>query len=584
VEKNELKWSSLRGMIPLAPASLLVAFCSIVIGILLYGKDPTHVINRIVLLLSAVLFYWGFTEFEYLQASDVHLALFWMRLGAFWYMVPAMILHFSVVYANIRLRRVVLYSLTYAPAILLSFFDASGTLYQPVMRPWGWDQAYNYLGYVVLLWPVLASIAALLILNLRYRNAKTPEEKTGAVYILFGFLVPIATGISSGVLLPAFSIEVPDLTMPTAAIGFLLIGYAVSRYGVYVLTASAAAQDILSTMADALFLVNSTGEIVVSNTAASRVFEYEESELTGKTLNCLTRDSSTVAALISDNSFRNFETDLETKRGRAIPVSVSKSVIKTKGGNLAGCILICRDITERKRTGELLLKTERLAAIGETTAMVGHDLRNPLQAIVSTVYLAKKKLESPPEPSIEPAAKSSLVDMLETIEGESQYMNKIVSDLQDYSAPLKAELAQIDMESFVKETLSKMRIPKNVKVSLTVSEPLPRVMIDPPMMRRVFTNLILNAIQALPDGGELRIVVSREGEDLLVAFKDTGVGISEENMDKLFSPFFTTKAKGQGLGLPVCKRLVEAHGGSITVESKPREGSTFTVKLPLIKS
>jgi two-component system sensor histidine kinase HydH len=108
-------------------------------------------------------------------------------------------------------------------------------------------------------------------------------------------------------------------------------------------------------------------------------------------------------------------------------------------------------------------------------------------------------------------------------------------------------------------------------------------MIDPAVMRRVFTNLIMNAIQAMPNGGELGIDLYGTDEFLFVAFKDTGVGIPEENMGKLFNPFFTTKAKGQGLGLPVCKRLVEAHDGRITVESKPGEGSTFTVELPIVK-
>ena len=241
------------------------------------------------------------------------------------------------------------------------------------------------------------------------------------------------------------------------------------------------------------------------------------------------------------------------------------------------------DITERKRMEARLAESQRLAGIGEAAAMVGHDLRNPLQGIVSTVYLAKKKLESSPEPSKEAAVEPGLVDMLETIENEAEYMDKIVSDLQDYAAPLKTEPEPVEMEPLVKDTLSKVRIPQNVKVSFKVSEPLPTVMIDPVVMRRVFTNLITNAIQAMPDGGELTVDLSRTEEHLFVSFRDTGVGIPEEKVDKLFNPFFTTKAKGQGLGLTVCKRLVEACDGRITVESKLGEGSTFTVKLPFIK-
>jgi PAS domain S-box-containing protein len=268
--------------------------------------------------------------------------------------------------------------------------------------------------------------------------------------------------------------------------------------------------------------------------------------------------------------------------GTSFPALVYTAPI-TREGKTAGVRGIAIDITERKRMEARLAESQRLATIGETTAMVGHDLRNPLQAIVSTIYLAKRKLESPPQPSREAAVKPGLVDMLETIENEAEYMNKIVSDLQDYATPLKTEPKPVEMEPLVKDTLSKIRIPQNVKVSFKVSKPLPTVMIDPAMLRRVFSNLIMNAIQAMPDGGGLEIDMYGTDESLFIAFKDMGMGIPEENMGKLFNPLFTTKAKGQGLGLPVCKKLVEAHNGRITVESKPGEGSTFTVKLPFIK-
>jgi PAS domain S-box-containing protein len=258
-------------------------------------------------------------------------------------------------------------------------------------------------------------------------------------------------------------------------------------------------------------------------------------------------------------------------------------VIRDAAGKPVEVMGYWTDVTERKRMEAELADARRLAVIGETAAMVGHDLRNPLQAIVSTVYLAKRELESQIEPSKKPAVKPGLVAMLETIENESQYMNKIVSDLQDYATPLKTEPKPVQMESLVRDTLLKIRIPQNVKVSFKVSETLQTVTVDPAVMRRVFSNLIMNTIQAMPNGGELTIDLSRTEEHLLVSFRDRGVGIPEENLGKLFNPFFTTKSKGQGLGLPVCKKLVEAQNGRITVESKPGEGSTFTVKLPLVK-
>jgi len=285
---------------------------------------------------------------------------------------------------------------------------------------------------------------------------------------------------------------------------------------------------------------------------------------------------------IRDKKTMNWEEATDYPTGRKIG-EVTVTPIPDANGHCTRLVGAVHDITERRQMEARLVEAQRLAAIGETTAMVGHDLRNPLQAIVSTVYLAKRELESQIEPSKKPAVKPGLVAMLETIENESQYMNKIVSDLQDYATPLKAEPKPVQMESLVRDTLLKIRIPQNVKVSFKVSEALQTVTVDPAVMRRVFSNLIMNAIQAMPNGGELAIDLSRTEEHLLVSFRDTGVGIPEENLGKLFNPFFTTKSKGQGLGLPVCKKLVEACDGRITVESKPGEGSTFTVKLPLVK-
>jgi len=238
------------------------------------------------------------------------------------------------------------------------------------------------------------------------------------------------------------------------------------------------------------------------------------------------------------------------------------------------------DITEHKAMEARLAEARRLATIGEAAAMVGHDLRNPLQAIITGVYLGRKGYESLPPEYAKVAEEYGLVKWLSLVEGEIEYMDKIVSDLQDYAVPLKPDLSQVNIAQLLKDALSKRQIPSNVNLSVHVDEGL-QLMIDSDLMKRVFSNLITNAVQAMPKGGELAIDASKSDEEALVSFHDTGVGIPQEDFSKLFSPFFTTKAKGQGLGLPVCKRLVEAHGGEITVESRLGEGTTFTVTLPM---
>jgi signal transduction histidine kinase len=236
--------------------------------------------------------------------------------------------------------------------------------------------------------------------------------------------------------------------------------------------------------------------------------------------------------------------------------------------------LIDERTKELKEAQEKLLKSQKLAAIGEVAAMVGHDLRNPLQAIVNTLYLAEKNLMSPSDYVL-------INERLETIKSQVEYMNKIVSDLQDYSRPLNPQLVETDISNLIDDMLLSVTLPENIRVSVQVGEAFPSLKVDPTMIKRVLTNLVTNAQQAMPDGGQLTIKLSKTGETVLISVQDTGIGIPDENLDKLFKPLFTTKSKGQGLGLAVCKRMIEALNGTIIVVSTVDVGSTFTIKLPV---
>jgi len=159
-------------------------------------------------------------------------------------------------------------------------------------------------------------------------------------------------------------------------------------------------------------------------------------------------------------------------------------------------------------------------------------------------------------------------------------MNGVVTGLTDFARPIRLGLVETDARQLIDEVLSTSPIPQNVKAAVKVEDDLPRLLIDPQMMRRVLTNLFLNAVQAMPRGGKLTVRVSKSGETILISVRDTGREIPDEILPKLFNPLFTTKTRGQGLGLATCKRLVEAHGGTITVESQVGKGTTFTVNMP----
>jgi signal transduction histidine kinase len=228
-----------------------------------------------------------------------------------------------------------------------------------------------------------------------------------------------------------------------------------------------------------------------------------------------------------------------------------------------------------------LKESERMATIGETSAMVGHDLRNPLQV----VYLLGSRLKKTIgliRGSVDDSAVKELEFIEDKLKVQTVYMNKIVSDLQDFSRKdIKVSYEEVDLEKLVQEVIATLTLPENIDISTDFEQTLGSVQADGGLLRRVFTNLLTNAVQAMPDGGFIIVEGSPMKGMAKVSVSDTGPGISEENREKIFQPLFTTKAKGTGLGLAVCKRLVEAHGGEITFSTKEGVGTTFTVLMPL---
>jgi signal transduction histidine kinase len=220
---------------------------------------------------------------------------------------------------------------------------------------------------------------------------------------------------------------------------------------------------------------------------------------------------------------------------------------------------------------------ERLAAIGQTAGMVGHDIRNPLQAITGDVYLAKTELASIPESD----EKKNVLESLQEIEKNTDYINKIVADLQDFARPLKPNVEETDLKLIIDELLKKNGLPENVKVNVKVEPEAKKVVADCTFINRIMYNLVNNAVQAMPNGGTLTIHAYKEVKDVIITVKDTGVGIAEDIKSKLFTPMFTTKAKGQGFGLAVIKRMTESLGGTVTFESQEGKGTTFIIRLPL---
>ncbi|MGZ4928596.1 MAG: ATP-binding protein [Halobacteriota archaeon] len=227
----------------------------------------------------------------------------------------------------------------------------------------------------------------------------------------------------------------------------------------------------------------------------------------------------------------------------------------------------------------LLKSAERLAGIGETAMMIGHDLRNPLQGLQYVVDLQKMRSDSiPPElRGIKDWEKVS--ELFVKIAELVFYMDKIVGDLQDYARPITPDREPMSVAALITTVLASIPFIDGVRAVTDI--PDLHMMADPLLMRRVFVNLILNAVQAMPQGGTLTISAAAHDGSIVIKVSDTGMGIPEKMKDKLFRPLMTGKAKGTGLGLAVVKRIIDAHRGTITFESEEGEGTVFTVTLPV---
>lgn len=324
----------------------------------------------------------------------------------------------------------------------------------------------------------------------------------------------------------------------------------------------------------AFFVIDSEQKYIQVNDAASRLLGYTKEELLKLTIFDVTFKEDIPLAedqykelLQNGKSIREFR--LKKKDGQPVYI-ILNTILLSDGKAMA----FCENITERKNLEKHLHDNERLATIGQTASMVGHDIRNPLQAIIGDLFLIENTIKAHPT-----CPSKDFVESLEGINENIFYINKIVSDLQDYTRTIKPALAEVDLRSLIFTALEGRKIPEGIQLQVDVKDDV-RLVTDVTYLKRIVANLVGNAIQAMPDGGKLTIAAAQNKDSVAITVADTGVGIKDEDKVNLFKPLFTTKAKGQGLGLAVVKRFVDALNGSIVFDTQVDKGTKFTVNLP----
>ncbi len=235
-------------------------------------------------------------------------------------------------------------------------------------------------------------------------------------------------------------------------------------------------------------------------------------------------------------------------------------------------------VQQLKESQDQLIQAEKLTSLGQMAASIAHEINNPLAGVLVYTRLLSKKLTE------DTARKEESLDYLAKMESEVSRCSRIIRNLLDFARQTQPTLRLVDINQVIEQVLAMVGHQaqlQNVEVVKEFSPSLPKVMADFDQLQQIFTNLTLNAIQAMPDGGRLTIRSSAVDSEVRIDVQDTGCGISKENMGKLFTPFFTTKAKGKGvgLGLAVVHGIIERHKGRIKVQSEVGKGTTFSVYL-----
>jgi PAS domain S-box-containing protein len=285
----------------------------------------------------------------------------------------------------------------------------------------------------------------------------------------------------------------------------------------------------------------------------------------------LRRNGSTFPALVRTNAIIS-ETKVKGIRGIVIEITERKQMenkLEQYSKHLED--LIETRTIELKKTQQQLVKSERFAAIGELAGKIGHDLHNPLTDIKTAIQFLRENGESLSEMQSQ---------LLETIYTSAIHSNRIINDLLDYSREINLDLKENSPRALILDALDFIKIPEKVKILNNVPD-IPYIIVDSDRITRVFKNLIRNGIEAIPKEGSISINCKYAKDIIEISFTDSGIGISQEILPKIFSPIVTDKALGRGFGLAICKRIVDAHAGTINIETSEGKGSTFTVTLPL---
>ncbi|MFA5802657.1 MAG: ATP-binding protein [Thermoleophilia bacterium] len=339
-------------------------------------------------------------------------------------------------------------------------------------------------------------------------------------------------------------------------------------------------ESILGSVSSGVISVDRRRQIVTVNPAAAHIMARDEEDMVAYPLEKIFdghEELLRAAELVLSEEQNRATLEMElTSNGRPVTVAVRVTPHRSRGQTV-GIVITLEDLTEVKDLTEQLLRADKLSGLGELVAGVAHEVRNPLGVIKASVQMMEQEMEMGCQDA----------ELTHVMIQEIDRLDAVVNTLLDFGRPSKSRFEEVEPRHVIDEVVLLTRqFAKQQKIVVHKNYPdeLPEIHADEDRLKQIFVNLISNAIQSMPDGGQITIDAAASEGYLKISFADTGIGITEEEKERIFDPFHTTRAEGSGLGLSIVHRIVDAHNGFIKVESRPGEGSTFIVGLPLAHS
>ena len=341
---------------------------------------------------------------------------------------------------------------------------------------------------------------------------------------------------------------------------------------------------ILKSMTSGMIICDEEGKINRMNHPAETILDRSENRVLGRHYKIVFGEESPLCsaiqtALREQRTFSVPEIKLIKKSGKSIPLNLSSSAVKDEQGRMLGVVVFLTDLTEIKQLEEEIAFKDKMAALGEMSSGLAHELRNSMGAILGFSKLLKKRKD-------DPTSQSQVVD---GIFNEAMSVESMLQRFLAFAKPFQLKIEEIDLKGTIQECHASVKeaLKENkITFKFDPQPDLPLLLGDRILLKQCFQNLIQNSIEAMPDGGTLHVRLSEEKppsqeKSILVEFSDNGCGIAKEIQDKIFNPFFTSRERGTGLGLSLVKKIVSLHNGRIELESELNKGTTFRIHLPL---